>query len=72
MKEIRRGNIHKLFACAKITNEYSLLTSGVVRVCVCVAENTSVCSVAKNTIAQSVWVQASVKMWSLAHPHIVS
>ena len=48
------------------------LTSGVVRVCVCVAENTSVCSVAKNTIAQSVWVQASVKMWSLAHPHIVS
>ena len=52
MKEIRRGNIHKLFACAKVTNEYSLLLSGVVSVwvwlrtlvCVGVAENyCSVC-----------------------------
>ena len=71
MKAIRRGNIHELFAFAKITNEYSLLIGGVV--CVCVWLRTLVCvSVAENTIAQSVWVQASGKMWSPAHPHIVS
>ena len=52
----KKKNIHELFAFAKITNEYSLLISGVVSVCVGVAENTSVCSMAGN---QSVWAQAS-------------
>ena len=40
----KKKNIHKLFAFAKITNEYSLLISGVVSVCVWVWLRTLVCA----------------------------